>query len=611
MDELDNYRILAAAREFLERLLGTIRYSELFDGAYAVSSRLKKPARLQDKIVAKRNEGRPAYSLADVTDIIGVRFISLYRRDITQNVRSILELVAGEKAISPNSLQGVEVVELKSYTSNTIPDQDPVNLELRTLYEGSFSKRFDDVPFELIARSRYSSVHMVLKARYSHEGTNHVLPVELQFRSVFEDAWAEIDHKLLYELGRFGERVDGAQREAMAQHMSVLKKIVDTAADYADVIRRTVVVSREKPVTIERNLDDAEYILELAPLAGLPHDTTHALAIVLREKVALDRDIEEGRADISALQYVDVANKLSLLTPGVEAALGKNDTRPARTIAFSLRMEEALCRLLSGDPQQIRGSVESYAKLVRDFPQFPAGWFRSAQAHQRLSEIAEAPGDDERTAVEVAFAHFGKAMTTLDEHAELKDEERIFFISPAQANYIGVNTARLQGFTKWRLSDRRRRATTRVTLEDLKDVLLAFQVSRSALEREQEEADRIKLVNNVVFYAADAHEMAGALQEAGQDFDEVDLPEKTEMRALLKLLSSAAGDNILRLETIVRANLVVGDPTAAGDAARQILDLNADGSSSSADTMSSPYVAEAKERAARNAWKVVRAAGQA
>lgn len=82
-EQLESYQLLAAARDFLERLVAALRYSELFDGAYAVTSRLKRPARLQDKIASRRVDGRPDYTLADVTDITGIRFISLYRRDVT------------------------------------------------------------------------------------------------------------------------------------------------------------------------------------------------------------------------------------------------------------------------------------------------------------------------------------------------------------------------------------------------------------------------------------------------------------------------------------------------------------------------------------------------
>lgn len=599
-DELENYKLLAAAREFLERLLATIRYSELFDPSYAVSSRLKKAARLQDKIVAKRQEGRLDYSLSDVTDIIGIRFISLYRQDVTQNVRAVLELVAGETDVSPNALQGLRLTEIKSYTSNTIPDQDPLNIELRSLYEGDFAERIGGPPLELIARSRYSSVHIVLKAVYSHDAKEHVLPIEIQFRSVFEDAWAEIDHALLYELGRFGERVDEGEREAMAQHMSVLKKMVDTAAEYADVIRRTISVSRKKPVTIQRNLDDAEYIRELAPRAGLPKKLTDSLAVLLKEKVSLDDDITAGRPDTSALQYVDVANKLRVLTPAIEGALEKKSDVAARTILFSVRMEEALCRLLCGDPQQIRASVESYSSLTRQFPEFPAGWFRSAQAHQQLSELGDPQGSDEAAAADTAFSQYSEALKKLDPAMKLEEDERILLISPAQAAYIGVNAARLQGFAKWRLSDRRRRASRAVTQTDLDDVLLAYRVSKEALAREHDEPDRAKLLNNVIFYAADAHEMGRDLGTSAG------LPETEEMRALLAELEGKEDSNILRLDTIVKASLVVGNRTDANTAARRILDLNAEGSRSASDAMSSPYVNEASDRAARHAWKVVR-----
>lgn len=603
MGELENLKLLSAARDYLKRLMDTVRYSQLFDETYAITSRLKNASRLQDKIVAKQAEGRN-YTLASVTDIIGVRFISLYRQDIARNVRAMLEMVIGDVAVQPNALNGVELIELKSYTSNTMPEQDPVNLELQTLYYEGFAERFPGVPLELIPRGRYSSVHMVLKTEFKHEGTKHVLPIELQFRSVFEDAWAEIDHKLLYELGRFGESVNGQQREAMAQHLAVLKKMMDTAADYADVIRRTIVVSREKPVTIERNLDDAEYIRELAPLAGLTPEQTDQLATVLEEKAGIDDAIEAGRADVSALQYIDLANKLRALVPIVSPIPNAPNPGAARTILFSVRMEEALCRLLSGDTQQIRASGESYSSLLRDFPEFPAGWFRSAQAQQRLSEIGDPLGTEEAAAGEIAFAQYGKSLQLLEAATEGGQPDSIL-VSPAQASYINANAARLRGFAKWRLSDRRRKVRNGSEKEDLDDVLLAYEVSKEALLHESDNTDRTKLLNNVLFYAANAHEIAKELGVIGG------LPDLTEMRQMLARLKIETDTNVLRLDTLVRANLVVGDPKAAALAAERILDINAEGSPATADAMSSPYVHEATERAARNAWVVIRTTGEA
>jgi ppGpp synthetase/RelA/SpoT-type nucleotidyltranferase len=602
-EELELYRMIAAAGIFMPRLEATIYHSEQFNTVYVVRTRIKKHSRLKDKIESKRAEaGRSTYCLGDVSDVIGVRFISLYRRDIIAAISSVLELVAGESPVEPNALRGITLTELKSYTSNSIPDEDAVNIELRSLYDPVYAAR-TGVPLELIPRSRYSSVHIVLKVAVQHEGAQFVVPIEMQFRSVFEDAWAEIDHQLLYELGRYGQPIDEPRRESIAQHMTILKKLVDTAADYADVIRRTEVEPPEQPSPIPRNLDGVNYIRELVQRAKLPKTLGDELASILTEKTELDDLIERGSAEASVLRYSIIAIKLSTLRSSVPTVSAKSERAAISAIQFSIIMEEALCRLLSNDSGQLRISLDLYRSVVSGFPSFPAGWFRSAQAHQRLADISDPLSNEAAEAASIAFEQFNKATVTLNECRSLRANQRILTISPDQEKYIAKNAARLQGFVRWRLSDRRRLAGAPTTTVDLEDLISAFEVNHKAFVSENNVSASIKLANNSVYYATEAIQIA---TELGSYPD--DLPKKAKIMEMLVILDDVQShaDNILYLDTIVRGYKIVGENQKAVLIARHILDLNSAPDIDDSRTGVSPYVLEATDRAVKFAWTVVR-----
>lgn len=601
-DELAYYKTIDAAKALLPRLEATIRHSGQFDAVYATRSRVKNPATLKNKIETKRQEGRPDYGLDNVSDIIGMRFISLYRRDVTATIAAVLDLIAGQGQVSPNALNGMTLLELKSYTSNSIAEQDPVNIELKSIFEPGHAAR-TNVVLEMIPRSRYSSVHVVLKAPFDHDGARYHIAIEMQFRSAFEDAWAEIDHKLLYELGRFNQKVDEDRREAIEQHMTILKKMVDTAADYADVIRRTVIDPNDRPVSIPRNLDGADYIRELGARAGIDRTTCDQLAGVLAEKATLDTQIERNRPGASIRQYIGIAAKLAAINATLRPDDATGDPSAMRTILFSARMEEALCRLLSNEEDELLIALELYRSITGDFPDFPIGWFRSAQAHQRLSDINPPLSDIAHIATATAFEHYARADAALKACASIPATERILLISPVQAEYIATNAARLQGFTRWRLSDRRRYAGEPASSTDLDDVLTAFTLTHAAFRDERDRKERVKLANNTAFYAAEALTIANALSLAPDT-----LPTRQQLIDLLKVLDGRTEprDNILRLDTIARAYLAIDREDKAIEAATAILDLNERDDSVTPGQTRSAYMSEVTTRALKNAWRIVK-----
>lgn len=600
-EKLSAVRLLRAAEQFLQSANSTIQHSNLFRNTYAVRFRVKDEERLADKIRSKK-VGDPAYDFNSVTDIVGIRFITLYRQDIPAVAGKLLELLFDEAKISPNIFGKSKLMELKSFISSSIPSSDLVSIEIDSIYKSKYDKKCE-VKFEMIPQSRYSSVHMVARVPFLFGSVEYSIPIEFQLRSVFEDAWAEIDHKLLYELGRFGQAVDATHRESMTQHMGVFKKILDTAADYADVIRRTIVSPQTQPVSIPRNLDGADYIREIFKLTKVPKVIEEDLVAILNEKIAIDEDVENVKPGSSLGSYIGIADNIGKIYLNIELALGDKRSPATRALRYTVRMEEALARLLSNNEGQLHQSILLYGEIVSSFPEFVTGWFRFGQALQRSAEIDTTIEDAEKKYF-AAIEAYEKAEARLSEVVELKEDERWLLISPRQESYIKKNVLRLQSFARWRMSDRRRLITGGIQERDLQDVTAAYKLAMRTVEGNLSEESKVKAANNAAYYGVEAIELAGKLGVAATE-----LPTTDTIRSLLALFEKTAVESadVLQLDTAVRGYVVIGESDRAKMLSEKIIDAFSQQSlSSDKKARVSAYVEEAQKRAFRNAWEVVR-----
>jgi hypothetical protein len=170
---------------------------------------------------------------------------------------------------------------------------------------------------------------------------------------------------------------------------------------------------------------------------------------------------------------------------------------------FTMKGEEALCRLLSDEPQQVRIAVSLYRAIARDFSTYPAVWFRLGQACARAS-VEAAPGSKEaEAAADEAFDAYDAASRMLVSLPTMPPEERILLISPGQEEYIHDNLGRLQGFIRWRNSDRRQKVKE-LSMRDLSDLIDAYRVTEAAFKASRTEEKTLKLANNAAYYAVEA-----------------------------------------------------------------------------------------------------------
>ncbi|HWA88553.1 MAG TPA: RelA/SpoT domain-containing protein [Rhizomicrobium sp.] len=599
--------------------------SELFIPPLTFRSRVKSEKRALEKLALKR-AGKPQYAVSDLRDLVGFRFITLLKDDIAPVVDNFFRLLKGE-AVSNNGIFKIaRFREFKHYISDpkfNPETKDLINAqhdELKTILANHYGEN-PPVKLEHDFRAQYSGVHVILEFQCSLEETTVQVPVEFQVRSVFDDAWGEIDHKLFYEIDRKGLYTSEQQRLVTAGYLKILRNMLDTAADYAALVSSILIAPIERAPDIKKNLDDVAYIKGICE----PLMKHAAFQGVLSEFIALaDKknqlddalgkrppDPAKNSQAYSALaeEYHELAERF----PPADGLKSPDDKR-YRTILCLLSMEEALCRLLSGSETQMQLSISQYRDIAKRFPEYPTCRFRHAQACAQLLEKTSDPTKRDEL-VQEASAEYGAARKLLDDilHANAHQHVYDLLISPQQRSYLDGNIERLWGFARWRISDQRREGGAPATTRDFDDVHGAYRVAAGALERlaaraaaeenKEVETQYFNLLNSTTFFAVEAHELAAKLM-----LKDTGLPSLDEVKKLVDLLEQKVLKedigNIWKWHTILRGRKLVGPETGVFDAAKRICELF----SVPADRGLTDYQREVRERAYREAWPIVQEA---
>jgi putative GTP pyrophosphokinase len=139
---------------------------------HTVRVRIKKPEHLVTKILRKRVEARREINFAnyrsEITDLIGLRALHLYKEEW----REVHEFISGEWELA-----------------------EPPKAYIRTGDPDARTKEFQACGCHVEAHPRsYRSVHYLVKSAPSKSP----VVAEIQVRTIFEEGWSEIDHRINY-----------------------------------------------------------------------------------------------------------------------------------------------------------------------------------------------------------------------------------------------------------------------------------------------------------------------------------------------------------------------------------------------------------------------------
>ena len=162
-EQLEHLRTVA---ELLARIIQTL------EPVHSVRWRVKTSDHLLEKIIRKRFDQNEKYLNIErsnynevVTDLVGVRALHLFKEQcfpIDALLRSIWE---------------------------------PIEIPIVYIRDGDRDEQFRSAGFDVKRHSAgYRSVHYVIESR----PTERIVRAEIQVRTIFEEGWSEIDHKIKY-----------------------------------------------------------------------------------------------------------------------------------------------------------------------------------------------------------------------------------------------------------------------------------------------------------------------------------------------------------------------------------------------------------------------------
>ena len=180
---------------------------------FYIRVRVKSYESIGNKIYQKRL-ARPTYSLSHLTDIVGLRIVTLSDDDLKDAIEHLLHILETSRGFHEPLFSGRSrwdcVREVRFYKRHiTESGQTDIYEQLYNELQSTLTKdihprqqlSFHREKFELVEPDikTYSSAHFVLNAVGYGSGTSRVVPIEVQVRTVAEDVWAELNHKLLYK----------------------------------------------------------------------------------------------------------------------------------------------------------------------------------------------------------------------------------------------------------------------------------------------------------------------------------------------------------------------------------------------------------------------------
>lgn len=173
---------------------------------HSMKRRMKDLTHLRDKIDRKSTPDRvitPDNIFQEITDLAGVRILLLFQDDFTKIDRSIRQkIVSGDWVLAERP---------KAFT------WDPEASEFFEQFDVDVNRR----------DTSYTSVHYLIKPRM-----DSLVCCELQVRTLFEEIWGEIDHKINYPTP--------TGSVACREQLKVLSKIVGAGSRLVDSIQRSL-----------------------------------------------------------------------------------------------------------------------------------------------------------------------------------------------------------------------------------------------------------------------------------------------------------------------------------------------------------------------------------
>lgn len=171
----EEYESKIKSGEYLKRIQEFISDIAKFDHVHSYRYRIKKTDSLLKKIIVKSvDKGiliNKSNYLKEITDLLGIRILYIFKEECFPIHEQIMEVFGNQTAES-------------------------VRIKLR---EGDSEEYYEDIKKKsgaIVEKNIYRSIHYTL---YSNKNNTNDVKLEIQTRTIFEEGWSEINHKLVYK----------------------------------------------------------------------------------------------------------------------------------------------------------------------------------------------------------------------------------------------------------------------------------------------------------------------------------------------------------------------------------------------------------------------------
>lgn len=550
--------------EAMPIVLQMLRDSGLSDLCYAYKIRTKPESKLVEKVNRKR-EKRPEYSLANITDVVGARLVALFRSEMADIFEGVLSVIAHRNGINPNPFQKGAPEEIIIYKGTNAFDELPPRL--KEIAHNFFPKISIK---EEHSREGYSSVHLVTRLNFCPKElpcANYKLPIEIQIRSVFEDAWGEIDHKYGY-VSRSGKGVGKPinNPEFVLSHLKVLKRFSDACMEYADAIKTEavgippVLIATKKVVSVMSDDFILERFKSLQISNGAIEKYCEARDIKDQAAAFMDSNLNQGKQ-----LYLTAAELFRELFSLIDSG----ELPGEKLFYYYLKMNEALCLMSTNERDQVVASYGIYQSLENLYPDYPLLKMRYGQVLGKLGYLDQAIEFLRNTGIlaqEIATKHDKAVPSGWPDNLPYTDYEHIAQTQP-----------KLLGYHLW-LKIR----TIEAQEENLKGPLFmeAYEITATGLTAVAPESKQeLSLHNNLLYYALGVMTRADSITFSGSM--DINTMKECAIEHLNYIETHKPNINeipISTVDTIMKAYSILGRSQDAINAANVLVDRCLDSS---------------------------------
>jgi ppGpp synthetase/RelA/SpoT-type nucleotidyltranferase len=609
--ELEVLHALAGADEVKRQLLFALAmgHPSLESQVYLLKCRVKSHDSFLNKVIEKREEDA-GYLVSDVTDVVGLRILTLYQSELPLVVREFLRFMEWAQKEPISLFFGAQlsdaIKEIIIYRSAS-GSKYVFDSVLRELSEKSFHPKAQDAvrspvtnvgaAIEIAEKeSSYSSIHIVVWCNGISPSDRFKIPMEVQFRTSLEDMWGEVDHRLKYKLRQAdsGRKLitESTQYKNTVSFLKPLKTSLDACSATADQIAEQVAAMFEAmSYEARQNLKSVSVDLDRLNSLGLPTVIQKQVNTIATGLVSLYQRIYESAFVPDARLIDEAIEKFDTYAGEFDVVLRKYDETkfPERAkdieVRYRFQLERALCLYWKAFLLKVRSEKDPSSSSTSE--PFVAA-IRGALTE--YFEIAKTPEfhDDPILSFRIAnaFALRGEQELALDKYREAQAYLKSSSL-PAD-HYMRLRIPKQLGVALWDVGERMKRSgeelgsseafverRLNLYLEALRTTKAVYglKINEGTLDRRLtgKFSEDDLTANNILDFSA-CFIRAGGKQEV-LDAEGVTRPYIDELLRRITAGGVSAIDRLTVADTVRSAAALFGNKALAREAAKRVLEL--------------------------------------